>query len=62
MNHFHRSGYAPVNGLQLYFEIQGSGRPLLMLHGGFGSTGKLFTTNIATYLLPHMTGRSRSPQ
>ncbi|HUA31646.1 MAG TPA: alpha/beta fold hydrolase [Streptosporangiaceae bacterium] len=26
--------YAPVNGLQLYYEVRGSGRPLLLLHGG----------------------------
>src|SRR5262245_48851995 len=26
--------YAPVNGLQLYYEIYGSGRPLVLLHGG----------------------------
>ena len=33
-----RSGYAPVNGLQMYYEIHGSanGRtpPLVLLHGG----------------------------
>ncbi len=26
--------YAAVNGLQLYYEIRGSGRPLVLLHGG----------------------------
>jgi pimeloyl-ACP methyl ester carboxylesterase len=26
--------YAPVNGLQLYYEVHGSGRPLVLLHGG----------------------------
>jgi pimeloyl-ACP methyl ester carboxylesterase len=26
--------YAPVDGLQLYYEIRGSGRPLVLLHGG----------------------------
>jgi pimeloyl-ACP methyl ester carboxylesterase len=29
--------YADVNGIRLYYEIYGSGRPLIMLHGGFGS-------------------------
>ncbi len=30
-----RSGYAPVNGLQMYYEIHGTGRtPLVLLHGG----------------------------
>lgn len=31
------SGYAPVNGLKLYYEIHGSGTPLVLIHGG-GST------------------------
>jgi pimeloyl-ACP methyl ester carboxylesterase len=26
--------YALVNGLQLYYETRGSGRPLVLLHGG----------------------------
>src|SRR5712671_4312082 len=26
--------YAPANGLQLYYETRGSGRPLVLLHGG----------------------------
>ena len=26
--------YAPVNGLNLYYETHGSGRPLVLLHGG----------------------------
>jgi pimeloyl-ACP methyl ester carboxylesterase len=31
------TGYAPVNGLKMYYEIHGSGtgEPLLLLHGGF---------------------------
>jgi pimeloyl-ACP methyl ester carboxylesterase len=33
------TGYAAVNGLTLYYEIQGSGDPLILLHGGLGSTG-----------------------
>jgi len=31
------SGYAPVNGLKMYYEIHGSGTPLVLIHGG-GST------------------------
>ena len=34
-----RSGYAPVNGLRLYYETRGSGQPLVLLHGGLGSIG-----------------------
>ena len=26
--------YAPVNGLELYYETRGTGRPLVLLHGG----------------------------
>ena len=29
------TGYAPVNGLQMYYELHGSGgTPLVLLHGG----------------------------
>jgi pimeloyl-ACP methyl ester carboxylesterase len=34
------SGYAPIRGLQLYYESYGTGgTPLILLHGGFGLTG-----------------------
>jgi hypothetical protein len=33
-----KTGYAPVNGLKLYYEIHGAGRPLILLHGGLGAT------------------------
>jgi pimeloyl-ACP methyl ester carboxylesterase len=29
--------YAPVNGINLYYEIHGAGEPLILLHGGFGT-------------------------
>jgi pimeloyl-ACP methyl ester carboxylesterase len=29
------TGYAPVNGLQMYYEIHGEGRPLILLHGAY---------------------------
>jgi pimeloyl-ACP methyl ester carboxylesterase len=29
--------YASVNGINLYYEIHGTGKPLIMLHGGFGT-------------------------
>src|SRR3569833_4743455 len=32
-----KSGYAPVNGIELYYEIHGEGQPLVLLHGGFMS-------------------------
>ena len=33
--------YAEVNGINLYFETTGAGRPLILLHGGLGS-GEMF--------------------
>jgi pimeloyl-ACP methyl ester carboxylesterase len=30
-----RTGYAPVNGLEMYYELHGAGRPLLLLHGAY---------------------------
>jgi pimeloyl-ACP methyl ester carboxylesterase len=30
--------YAEVNGINLYYEIHGQGRPLILLHGGLGSS------------------------
>ena len=32
-----QSGYAPVNGLEMYYEIHGEGEPLLLLHGVYGT-------------------------
>ncbi|HCT29691.1 MAG TPA: alpha/beta hydrolase [Bacteroidales bacterium] len=32
-----KSGYADVNGLKMYYEIYGQGKPLVLIHGG-GST------------------------
>src|SRR5215468_5131365 len=29
------TGYAPVNGLKLYYEVHGSGDPVVLLHGAF---------------------------
>lgn len=34
-----RTGYVLANGVNYYYEIRGRGEPLLLLHGGLGSTG-----------------------
>ncbi len=34
-----RIGYAPVNGVNMYYEVHGTGAPLILIHGGFGVTG-----------------------
>lgn len=37
--------YADVNGIKLYYETHGLGHPLILLHGGLGSTG-MFGPNL----------------
>src|SRR5512134_2188771 len=37
-----QTGYAPVNGLNMYYEIHGTGQPLVLLHGAFSATGTSF--------------------
>src|SRR4051794_26100683 len=29
------TGYAPVNGLRMYYEVHGNGDPVVLLHGAF---------------------------
>ncbi|MFG1901965.1 alpha/beta fold hydrolase [Micromonospora carbonacea] len=45
--------YAEVNGLRLWHEVRGSGRPLVLLHGGYG-TAESFGP-----ILPAFAGRRR---
>jgi pimeloyl-ACP methyl ester carboxylesterase len=33
-----QTGYASVNGLDMYYEMSGTGEPLILLHGGLGGT------------------------
>lgn len=37
-------GYVPVNGLEMYYEIHGSGPPLVLLHGNLSTIGTSFGT------------------
>lgn len=37
-----KEGYVSVNGLEMYYEIHGSGQPLVMLHGAFSAIGTSF--------------------
>jgi pimeloyl-ACP methyl ester carboxylesterase len=34
-----KSGYAPVNGIKVYYEVYGEGRPIVLLHGAFYTIG-----------------------
>ncbi|GAA2207708.1 alpha/beta hydrolase [Nonomuraea monospora] len=45
----HKSDYAPVNGLRMYYEIHGAGDPLVLIHGSFSAIGTSFGK-----LLPHL--------
>jgi pimeloyl-ACP methyl ester carboxylesterase len=57
--------YADVNGLHLYFERHGSGRPMVLLHGGLGS-GEMFGPIMPTLtahhevILPDLQGHGRT--
>ena len=33
------SGYAPVNGIKVYYEVYGDGKPIVLLHGAFYTIG-----------------------
>src|SRR5438067_1387031 len=44
--------YADVNGIKLYYEVHGSGRPLVQLHGGLGST-EMFGLNLQRFTKDH---------
>lgn len=37
-----RSDYAPINGLRMYYEVYGEGRPLVLIHGGGSTIGTSF--------------------
>jgi pimeloyl-ACP methyl ester carboxylesterase len=39
--------YADVNGIKLYYEIHGAGRPVVLLHGGLGAI-EMFGPNLQT--------------
>jgi len=38
-----KTGYAQVNGLKMYYEVYGSGKPLVLLHGAFNSINLAFS-------------------
>jgi pimeloyl-ACP methyl ester carboxylesterase len=43
------TGYAPVNGLKMYYEIHGKGDPVVLLHGSF-----MTITNNWTDMIPRL--------
>jgi pimeloyl-ACP methyl ester carboxylesterase len=44
--------YAEVNGLNLYYETRGAGRPMILLHGGLGS-GEMYGPILPTLAERH---------
>ena len=44
------TGYAPVNGLNMYYEIHGTGQPLVVLHGAY------MTIELMGKLVPGLAG------
>ena len=49
-----KSGYSGVNGIKMYYEIYGQGKPLMLLHGG-GSTIQSSFGRIIPLLAGHFT-------
>ncbi|MEP6951167.1 MAG: alpha/beta hydrolase [Ginsengibacter sp.] len=51
-NNNFKSGYSEVNGLKMYYEIYGQGKPLVLIHGG-GSTIQTSFGRIIPLLAKH---------
>jgi pimeloyl-ACP methyl ester carboxylesterase len=47
-----KSGYADVNGIKMYYEVYGEGKPLVLVHGG-GSTIQTSFAHIIPELAKH---------
>ena len=46
------SGYAPVNGIQMYYAVYGAGDPVLLIHGGLGHAD-IWASQVATMAKTH---------
>ena len=47
-----QSGYAPVNGIQMYYAVFGAGDPILLIHGGLGHAD-IWASQVATMSKTH---------
>src|SRR6188508_3207714 len=47
------SGYASVNGLKMYYEIHGTGTPLVLIHGGGSTLQTTFGRVIPSFAKTH---------
>ncbi|MBX3568821.1 MAG: alpha/beta fold hydrolase [Rhizobiaceae bacterium] len=48
-----QSGYAPVNGIDMYYQVFGKGEPVLLIHGGLGH-GDVWSSQVADLSKDHM--------
>lgn len=46
-----QSGYAPVNGIRMYYAIYGQGQPVILLHGGLANSN--YWGNLVPFLVKH---------
>jgi len=46
------SGYAPVNGIEMYYAVFGKGDPVLLIHGGLGHAD-IWASQVATLSRTH---------
>ena len=59
------TNYATVNGHRVYYEVQGSGKPLILLHGGVlansfgGNLGEL--AKARKLIAVHLQGHGQTP-
>jgi len=47
-----QSGYAPVNGIEMYYQVFGKGEPVLLIHGGLGH-GDVWSAQVADLSKDH---------
>ncbi|CAN7769405.1 alpha/beta fold hydrolase [Mesorhizobium sp. LjNodule214] len=47
-----QSGYAPVNGIHMYYAVFGAGDPVLLIHGGLGHAD-IWASQVATLSKTH---------
>jgi pimeloyl-ACP methyl ester carboxylesterase len=47
------AGYAPVNGIQIYYAVYGEGDPILLIHGGLGHAD-IWANQVKDLMTDHM--------
>lgn len=48
-----KSGYASVNGIEMYYQVFGAGAPVLLIHGGLGH-GDIWSSQVADLAKDHL--------